>query len=259
MQNNQRKIVAIGGGEIGRPREDGAGFYPIETTPIDREILALTQKPKAKLLFVPTASDDSFSYYQTVKKHFLSIGFGEVGVLELVNTLLGLEQIQRVVMRYDAIYVGGGNTLRMMKLWRKVGFDKVLAAALEKGMVLSGISAGSICWFDKGCSDSFRTRSEPDKLTYVTGLGFIGAVNCPHYDTEPHRQADIKNKMKKSSKVAIGIDNKAALLIIGDRYKIISSDGRAKVHRLFWNDNKFVTEELLPSNSYQKASTILKK
>ena len=77
------KIIAIGGGEIGRPKEDGTGYYPVETTQIDTEILKLTNKKNPTLLFIPTASYDSQGYYEVVKKHFTKVGFSSITPLYL--------------------------------------------------------------------------------------------------------------------------------------------------------------------------------
>jgi dipeptidase E len=147
------KIIAIGGGEIGRPKEDGKGHYPVETTLIDTEILKLTNRKNPTLLFIPTASYDSQDYYQVVKKHFMKLGFSSVTPLYLSDESLTKRHIKKMILSHDAIYVGGGNTLRMMNTWRRMGVDSLLRQAYDKGIVLSGISAGSICWFSYGSSD----------------------------------------------------------------------------------------------------------
>ena len=201
------KIVAIGGGEMGRPKE-GGGFYPIETTDIDMEIVRLTNKRHPRLLFMPTASYDSEDYYNVVKKHFLSLGCSAVDVLKLSKTVLSKRQLEDLILSYDGIYVGGGNTLRLMTIWRKMGVDTILSKAYERGIVLSGLSAGSICWFSYGNSDSRRFTSGSDKLIKVSGLGFINALHCPHYDVEHFRQQDLKRTMRSTPKVvAIALDN----------------------------------------------------
>ena len=126
------RIVAIGGGEIGRPG------YPVETTKIDKEIISLTGKNKPKLLFIPTASSDSESYYDTVRKHF-GIRLGcKTDVLYLLKEKIN----ENKILNSDIIYVGGGNTLLMMNTWRKYGLDKILIEAYNQNIVLSGLSAG---------------------------------------------------------------------------------------------------------------------
>lgn len=259
MTANLRKIIAIGGGEIGRPKEDGNGHYPIETKPIDKEILRLTSSKMATLLFIPTASNDAQSYFNTVKNHFLKIGFTSVNVLYLLDKSLTKAQIKETILAHDAIYVGGGDTLRMMTVWRKLGVDKMLKQALDKGIVLSGLSAGSICWFSQGSSDSRMLTSGSKKLIRVTGLGFIDAIHCPHYDIEPHRQLDIKKEMMNSAKVAICLDNCVALEVIGNEYRIIKSKATAKAHKTYWKKGNYFVEEIEESDLFVNIDSLLTK
>lgn len=259
MTPRTRKIVAIGGGEIRRPKEDGNGYYSDETIAIDTEILRLTDKTAPSLLFLPTASSDSHSYYELVKKHFLETGFASVDVLYLSDKTLSEQHIKDSILSHDAIYVGGGNTLKMMTLWRRLGVDIILKQALDKGIVLSGLSAGSICWFSSGSSDSRKFTSGSNQLIKVTGLGFIDAIHCPHYDAEPHRQNDIKQKMITSPKVAIALDNCAALEVIGDEYRIIKSRPAAKAHKLYWKNGTYYTEEIEATDVFLKLDDLLAK
>jgi len=137
-----KKLVAIGGGHIGR-------LGAVSTTPIDREIIRLAGKKNPRLLFVPTASDDSEPYCEIAKKYFGGLGCA-VSVLYLVREKPALKEIRKKIFDSDIVYVGGGDTLKMMRIWRKLGVDKVLKLAYQKGVVLSGKSAGAICWFDSG-------------------------------------------------------------------------------------------------------------
>lgn len=109
------KIIAIGGGEIGRPG------YPIETEEIDREIIRLSGKKHPKVLFIPTASGDSPLYYETFKKYYGEKLGCKTDVLYLLKTKPSLEEIREKILNSDIVYVGGGNTLRMLKRWRKLG------------------------------------------------------------------------------------------------------------------------------------------
>lgn len=252
-------IIAIGGGEIGRPKENGDGFYPVETTAIDKEILLMTKKQNPTLLFIPTASYDSVNYYEVAKKHFQEVGFRQVDVLYLSDNTLTTEQIRNAIMSHDAIYVGGGNTLRMMMLWRKLGIDTILKEALNSGVVLAGLSAGSICWFNAGNSDSRRFTSGSNQLIKVTGLGFIDAVHCPHYDVESFRQEDLKRMMKRSSNVAIALDNCAALEVVDDTYRIIRSSPTAKARKTYWNRGEYIVEEIETDGVYRNLNELIRK
>ena len=253
------KIIAIGGGEIGRLKEDGRGYYPIETTRIDTEILQLTNKKSPTLLFIPTASYDSQNYYDVVKKHFTKLGFSSVTPLYLSDRSLTKRQIENTILSHDAIYVGGGNTLRMMNTWRKMGVDKILKLAHERGVVLSGLSAGSICWFSYGNSDSRKFSNGSDMLVKVTGLGLIDALHCPHYDAEPHRQADLKRMTKTTSKVAIALDNCAALEVVDNTYRIIKSKPSAKARKIYWKNGKYFIEDIPASVLYTDISKLTQK
>lgn len=253
------KIIAIGGGEIGRPKEDGKGYYPIETTSIDTEIRQLTSKKNPTLLFIPTASYDSHDYYEVVKKHFIKLGFSSVTPLYLSDKSLTKKQIEDSILSHDAIYVGGGDTLRMMNMWRKMGVDKILKRAYERGIVLAGLSAGSICWFSYGSSDSRKFSSGSDMFLKVTGLGIIDALHCPHYDVEPHRQAVLKRMTKTTSKVAIALDNCAALEVVDGKYRIIKSKPGAKARKVYWKNGKYFIEEIPASESYADISKLTQK
>jgi len=252
------KIIALGGGEIGRPRKKG-GFYPVETTSIDKEIIKQTEKSNPKLLFIPTASNDSEGYFQVVKKHFSKLGC-KVDVLYLIKDNLTKKQIEDKILSTDIIYVGGGNTLKMMNLWRKMGVDNILRKAHKKGIVLSGLSAGSICWFKYGNSDSRKFTNKSNKLIKVTGLGLINALHCPHYDAEKHRQNDLKRMMKTTSKIiSIALENCCAIEVINNKFRIIKSKHDAKAYKIFWKDKKYFKEEIISKKEFENLDTLLNK
>lgn len=123
-----KKIIAIGGGEIGRPG------YPIETTKIDREIIRLSGKKHPRLLFIPTASGDAELYIETVKKHFGKRLGCKIDSLALLLRKYTKKELEYKILNSDIVYVGGGNTLKMMKIWRKFGVDNILEKALKKAL-----------------------------------------------------------------------------------------------------------------------------
>lgn len=248
------KIVAIGGGEIGRP-----GTI-IETLEIDKEIIKLTNKKKPKLLFIPTASSDSEGYVEVVKNYFGKKLNCDVSILYLINSKTSNKEIEQKILQSDIVYVGGGNTLKMMTLWRKYTVDKILKKAYDKGIVLSGISAGSICWFDFGNSDSRKFTSNSSKLIKVTGLGLIPALNCPHYDVEKERQEDLKDMMRKNSNlISIALENCCALEIVNNKYRIISSKEKAKAYKIYWKNGTYHKEEIIKNTTFQNLETLLFK
>ncbi len=246
------KIIAIGGGEIGRPG------YPATTTKIDKEIIRLSGKKRPKFLFIPTASLDSEGYIKSVKKHFGKRLGCKVDSLCLIKEKLSAKKISKKILNSDIVYVGGGNTLRMMNVWRKFKVDKILKKAYENGIVMSGLSAGSICWFKGGNSDSRKFKNKKAKLIKVKGLGFINALCCPHYDVEKGREASLKKMMKKNTGVAIAIDNCAALEVVNKQYRVIRTKKTANVYKVYWRDGKYYKELVSVKKNLESLSELLK-
>ena len=248
-----KKIVAIGGGEIGRP-----GF-PIETTKIDKEIIKLTNKKNPVLLFLPTASGDSEGYFATVEKYFGKKLGCKTDVLYLTKAKLSKKQIESKILSADIIYVGGGNTLKMIKIWKKFGVDKILQEAHEKGIVLSGLSAGAVCWFKYANSDSRKMKNPKAPLIKISGLNFIPTLLCPHYDVEKDRKPGLKKMMAKTSGVAIALDNCCVIEIIDETYKIISSKNSANAYKVFWSKGKYNQILITKEKKFLPISDLLKK
>jgi len=222
------KIVAIGGGEIGKPG------YPIETEAIDREIIRLAGKKHPKVLFLPTASGDSLSYWETFKKYYGQKLECKPDVLYLISNNVSLREIKEKILGADIIYVGGGNTLKMLRIWRRRGVDKVLKEAGRKGVILSGLSAGAICWFRYGNSDSRKFGSKKsNKLIKVSGIGFLPSMACPHYDVEKSRRYSLKKMIQNCGGVSIALENCSALEVIDGRYRVITSSDSAEAYKVY--------------------------
>lgn len=227
-------IVAIGGGSLA----DG------ETWDIDRRIVQLTGTKHPRAVFLPTASDDRESYCLEFEQVYGRKLGCRTDVLRLRATRPSAARIERTIARSDLIYVGGGNTLKMMMTWRRLGVDALLESAGRRGAVLSGSSAGANCWFRYGCSDS-RKFTTPEDWTFirVRGLGLIDAVACPHYHVE-HREKPFENIIRAYGGVGIALDNNAALELVGDRCRVIRSDAAAKAYRLYKQRGTIVTEPI---------------
>ena len=233
------KIVAIGGGEIG-----GSG-YQVETTKIDSEIIRLSGKRKPKLLFIPTASSDAEGYVETVENHFGKSLRCVVDVLYLIKDKPSGQEIEKKILGSDIVYVGGGDTGKMLRAWKRTGTDKILRKAHERGIVLSGLSAGAICWFRYGSSDTKRFLDRKAGLTSVRGLGLINATFCPHYGSEMGRKAHVKEMMKTTPGVAMALDNCCAIEIVNGMFRILSSKRGANAYNVYWKRGKF-HHELIP-------------
>jgi dipeptidase E len=259
-----QKIIAIGGGEIGRPKSPNAGgssngFYPVETLSIDKEIISLSGKKHPKLLFVPTASNDSTGYSAVVKKHFEKRLGCKVDFLFLKKEKLLKKEIEKRVFSSDIVYVGGGNTFRMMRVWKKIGFDKILEKAKQKGIVLSGLSAGALCWCKAGNSDSRKFKNPKADYIKVNCLGFLKIFLCPHYDVEPERQVSLKKMIKRVGGIAVALDNCSALEVIGEQYRIIVSKKTATAHKIFWSKEKYFKQKIVSNKWLQLSDLSLKK
>lgn len=122
-------------------------------------------------------------------------------------------------MNMDAILVGGGNTLNMMAIWKAQGMDIALRKAYEKGVVLGGGSAGSLCWFEQGSTDS-----RPGKLSTVEGLGLIKSSHSPHYDGEGERKPLYWSRIKSGEyKSGYACDDKAGIYFENEQVREVVS------------------------------------
>jgi dipeptidase E len=210
-------IVAIGGGELRLS----------ETLPIDQKIVELTGKERPKALFIPTASGDAQGYWETFNDVYGKTLGCETDVLFLLKGNLTSGQVKEKIESADLVYVGGGNTLRMMRSWRRLGVDTLLREAYQRGAVLSGLSAGAICWFDHGHSDSQLAGN--GSYMRVSGLGLLRGTFCPHYLHE-RRQEDFAGMIGKYGGFGYGIDNGAALLVRNGEASVLRSlEGSAVV------------------------------
>jgi len=207
-----------------------------------KQIIKLTGKTKPKICYLPTASGDSqqsiITWYDLV--HDLSV---EPYVQKVwISSYNQKESFEEVLLSMDAIVVGGGNTLNMMAIWKAQGIDIVLKKALEKGIVLAGGSAGSLCWFDNGTTDS-----RPKELTVVDGLGFLPFSHSPHYHSEEYRRPLYhKNIENGIFKAGYAMDDYAGVIFKnGKPFKAVSTDPtKYNCYFVSVKDGKLVEEKL---------------
>lgn len=247
-----QRIVAVGGGSI------GFGAAKSEVTPLSREIIRLSGRKHPRVLFIPTASLDDKAYVRAFQNHFGRELGCPVEVLYLHRRHPGRKEIGSRIASADILYVGGGNTFSMIRRWKSLGVDKFLGAARDEGKVLCGTSAGAICWFRQGNSDSRKFRNPEAKLIKVTGLGFIDALACPHYDAEKDRPPELKAMMRKTAGVAVALDNCAALEVVGDRCRALPSKAGAGVYRVYWSGGKYFQVKV-PEGAWHSLSALLTK
>ena len=247
------KFVLIGGGECGRP---GTRY---ETEIFDKEIIKLTGKKQPNYLLVAMGSDIPELYYDIMKKVYDCIWNCNTDRIKLED-LKEYKVMQHKFRWADIIYVGGGNTLKMMKIFHKYKMDILLAEAYRQDKVLCGVSAGAICWCNYGNSDSRKFTNENANLIRVKGLGFLKLLLCPHYDKEVFRQPSLKEMMKKTYGMpAIALDNGAALEIVNEKCKLLTCFENARGLKCFWKDNKYVVEELDKNTVYSLTDLYEKK
>ena len=207
-----RKIVVTGGG-------------------LNREIIkyigSLTGKDKPRLCFLPTASADdprsAVYWYQ------LCAGLDVMPLVQnmFITSYRMKQSWEELLLSMDGIIVGGGNTLNMIAIWKAQGIDRVLMKAWDQGIVLGGGSAGSLCWFEEGTTDS-----RPKELTKMECLGFLKGSHSPHYDAEPERRPMYHELIKKGTlKAGYAIDNNAAIYFEDNRVsKVVASDNKSNAY-----------------------------
>ena len=241
--------MAIGGGEL----------KGLETLPIDTRIVELTGKKRPRALFLPTASGDSDEYIETFTRVYGKKLGCRTRTLKLVKNPPSFREVSDAVLSSDLVYVGGGNTLRMMKIWRRVGLDRILREANSRGIILSGLSAGGICWFSFGHSDSRRFSGEPDwDYIRVRGLGLVGALFCPHYHAK-QRQESLSRMVSRCGGVAVACDNNAAIEILGDSYRVLVSSRTARAYRVFKKRGTVLAERLSAGKEPRPLEGLLRK
>ncbi len=246
------KIIAIGGGENGRP---GTKY---ETKQIDYEIVKLSRRKNPKVLFIPPPSQFQENYFQIMRKVFSRLKC-VISPLYLSKQNPDKEHLEKSILNSDIIYVGGGNTLALLRYWRKHGIDMIMRKAFLKGIVLSGLSAGAICWFKYGQSDSWKITNPRKSYICVRGLNFVNALCAPHFAREKDRQSNLENMMKKITEVGIALDDCCALEIIDQKYRLITSKSGAKAYKVLWKKGKYYKEKIKYKKTFSSLCELLKK
>lgn len=240
-----RTIVAIGGGELRN----------LETYEIDQYIVKATGKKNPKALFIPTASGEAKGYIDTFNEIYGErLGCITDSLLLLSENLTNV-QIKEKIFSSDLIYVGGGNTIKMMEIWRSRNIDHYLKEAYKKGTVLSGLSAGSICWFKFGDRESNSYGDNNGEPGYICaeGLGLINAIHCPHYELG---REDFDEIMKSQNLIGIALENNCALVIKDNEIRIIKSDINANGYKIV-NNNGIITKELIQNSDFNNINELL--
>ena len=224
----KRQILAIGGRTF--PGADSDRL-------LLKHLLSLTGKKAPLVYHLPTAGGDSPVGLVTWYEHMNELDC-RPRHLRLFNNWRGLKDMEAKLLSADAIFVGGGNTMNMLAIWKAHGVDRILRKAWERGTVLAGESAGMICWFEQGVTDS-----RPDKLTALDGLGFLKGSACPHYSNDaPRRPRYHEMLLANEMKAGYACDDGVALYFEDDRFVRAVGDGKGKAYRVRRYEDKVVEE-----------------
>lgn len=203
----------------------GGGSFLMEprNPRLDLWLLSLARKRRRpRVLLLPTASGDSPN---VVRRFYRSYGKFTCAPSHLLLFNRSVSDLRSVIIAQDMIYVGGGNTANMLAVWRLHGVDQFLREAWENGTLLCGVSAGAICWFEGGLTDSFGRPLQP----LTNGLGFLPGSFCPHYDGEADRSSTYRRTIASAAlPPGYAADDSVGLLFEGTELADIASSRRGK-------------------------------
>lgn len=223
-----RKLLAMGGG----------GFsMETENLLLDQFFFSLAKKSKPNVCFLGTASGDAQGYierfYDFMQDHEVTPSH-----LSLFKAPAG--SLRDYVLSKDVLYVGGGNTRNLITLWREWGLDKIILEAYQQGVVIGGLSAGGLCWFEEGVTDSI-----PGKLSKLSCLNILSGSFCPHYDGESERRPFYHEQIKNGLKAGYACDDSAAIYFENEKFiESVASLPNAASYFLK-NENGVFSEEKL--------------
>ena len=215
-----RQIIAIGGGGFGRE---------IKELKIEKYIVDQSDKTNPSICFIPTATGDDAQYIENFYKAFDSLNC-KTSHIDFFKRTINLENH---ISDQDIIFVGGGNTKSMLAVWRDWELDKILHKAYMKGTIMSGVSAGAICWFERGITDSWASE-----LKVLDCLGLLKGTCCPHYDGEENRRPSVEAFLKnKTLEECLCIEDGAAAHFENGSFKTAISFFKSKNKNVY--DVKF--------------------
>jgi len=240
-----RRIVAIGGGGFLMERR---------TSLLDEFFVRTTGTRRPRVCFISTAAGDPEEMLAKYYKAFSRLGCRPSHLSFFRKPRRGsvpLHQIEIRLLAQDAIYVGGGNTRSMLAVWREWGLDQILKKAWNSGVLLGGMSAGAICWFKYGATDSVLGLG---RSTALSCLGFLPGSCSPHFDGEPHRRSDFRRLISHGKLPSgIGIDDGVAVLYRNRTIaKVVSSRAGATAYRVARTSGTVVVTPLQATRLYSK-------
>ena len=208
-------IIGIGGGR----------YSDEEVMPIFEKIVDLCEKKNPKVLFVPTAGFDDMEGDEDIFALFEKLG-ATVSPLLLTDESLTYSEIEDKILSCDIVYAGGGNLKFLMDTWKKTGADAVFKKAFEKGIILSGYSSGSMCWFAEGYDDC----GENHEFMFIECLGLLPYCNCPHYESGYWH--GFKDAVKTRNVSGLALENGAAYVWDNGKVTTMCGNDGGKVYLL---------------------------
>jgi len=225
----RRQIVAMGGGGFLVAGDDGL---------LDDYVLSLARKDRPRVCFLATAGGDS---RDNIVKFYEAFPAKRAEASHLPLFGVPRKDIREFLLSQDVIYVGGGNTANMLAVWRVHGVDRVLREAWRRGIVLTGVSAGMLCWFEGGVTDSFGRPLSAIR----DGLGFLKGSACPHYDGEADRRPIYHRLLRRGLAAGVAADDWAAIHYIGGKIHVcIGTRPSARCYRVGVRDGVVLEEEM---------------
>lgn len=225
-QNRNRKILIAGGGF-------GTTFI--------KYMAELTGKDRPRICYLPTASADRESGQIRFYQNCATLNVEPHVQASFIASYRMDQSWEEVLLSMDGIVVSGGNTLNQQAIWRAQGIDEVLRKAWDQGIVLGGASAGSLCWFEMGTTDS-----RPKELTIVECLGFLEGSHSPHYDAEEQRRPTYHRMILAGEmKPGYACDNDAGIYFVdNDVERVVHTREDAKVYYVSAVNGEIVEQEL---------------
>jgi dipeptidase E len=228
----RRQIVAFGGGGFSMERDN---------TLLDDYVLGLVDRDRPRICFLPTASGDADHYIVRFYRAFPATRC-EPSHVSLFRRDGGAADMHEHVLGSDIVYVGGGSVISMLGTWRAHGLDATLRAAWERGTVMCGVSAGSLCWFASALS---AFSGEP---RVVRGLGLLPYSNCVHFDCERDREDAFRRRLLDGMCAGYAAEDGAALHFSGERLAgVVTSRPSARAFRMRRTDAGRIERRALPS------------
>ena len=230
MSDSLGQIIAIGGGGFGRS---------IHNTKIDQYIINQSSSEKPNVCFIPTASAEDKAYTVNFYAVYSKLNCNPTHI----NFFQRTPRLDSLINKQDIIFVGGGNTKSMLAVWREWKLDKLLLKAYNRGAILCGVSAGAICWFRQGITDSWASN-----LNVMDCLDFLPECCCPHYDGEADRRPSVHDMIKNDKfSSCLAVEDGAAIHYKNGKLLTSVSFYKDKKSYLVKNTSSGIVEEELPS------------